>query len=238
MMHVMSSTRTDRVTVDDGSFDVHVWLPDSGRGPGLVLIQEIFGVSTFIRSVAEKLADLGYVVAAPDLFWRFAPNYEAAHDEAGLAESFEKMQQLDIPKAVSDTIAALEHLGTLDEVTGRPGVFGYCLGGTLAWAAAGHADPSVCVSYYGTQVPQMLDLVDEVTCPTLFHFGDSDSFLPMEGVEQLNAAITGKPGFTLNIEHAGHAFENYDAPAFYDEAAAQSSWAKTVAFLGTHLPTG
>jgi carboxymethylenebutenolidase len=234
----VTTARTDRIAVEDGSFDVHVVLPDGGRGPGVVLIQEIFGVGSFIRAVADRLAGLGYVVAAPDLFWRFAPNYAADHDEAGLAESFDKLQQLDVPKAVSDSVATLEHLARLDEVTGRPGVFGYCLGGTIAWATAAQGDPAVCISYYGTQVPQMLDLVDQVTCPTLFHFGDTDSFLPMEAVEALNTAITGRPGFVINIEHAGHAFENSEAPMFYDEAAAQSSWAKTVAFLGTHLPPG
>jgi carboxymethylenebutenolidase len=228
-------TRTDRITVDDGQFDLHLFHPASGRGPGLVLIQEIFGVGSFIRAVAEKLAGLGYVVGAPDLFWRTQPNFEATHDEAGLAEAMALVQKLDFPLATADCIASVEHLDGLDEVVGRPGVLGYCLGGTLAWTVAGHDAPSVCVSYYGSGVPGMLDLVDKVTCPTLFHFGDIDPYLPNEGVDALNEAITGRPNFTINVEHAGHAFENHEAPMFYDEAAAQTAWAKTVAFLGNHL---
>jgi carboxymethylenebutenolidase len=233
----VTSTRTDRVTVDDGDFAAHLWMPDAGTGPGLVLIQEIFGVGVFVRGVAEKLAALGYVVAAPDLFWRFAPNFEATHDEAGLADAFEKLQQLDVPLAIGDSIRTLEHVAELDEVQGRPGVIGYCLGGTLAWGVAGQDDPAVCVSYYGSGIPDMLDLVEKVSCPTLFHFGDIDHYLPMEGVAALIEAISGRAGFTINIEHAGHAFENFDASLFYDAAAAEASWAKTVAFLGTHLPT-
>jgi carboxymethylenebutenolidase len=232
----MTTTRTDAVRVNDGTYDLPLWLPDRGTGPGLVLIQEIFGVGAFVRGVGERLASHGYVVGAPDLFWRFAPGYAAEHDDAGLTESFAKVQQLDIPLAISDCIAAVEHLAGLDVVTGRPGVIGYCLGGTLAWAVAGHDAPSVCVSYYGTQVPKMLDLVEKVSCPTLFHFGDADPYLPIAEVDAVNDAITGKPGFTINVEHAGHAYENAEAPQFYDEAAAQSSWAKTVAFLSANLP--
>jgi carboxymethylenebutenolidase len=238
MMPAMTSYRTESVAVGDGTFDLHLWLPPAGRGPGIVLLQEIFGVGSFVRAVGERLAGLGYVAGAPDLFWRFAPGFAAAHDEVGIAEAFAMLEKLDREAAVTDSIAALEHLATLDEVTGRPGVMGYCLGGRLAWAVAGRDAPSVCVSYYGSGVPDMLDLVEQVSCPTLFHFGDADAYIPMEGVEKLNAAITGKPGFAINVEHGGHAFENSDAPMFYDEAAAQSSWAKTAAFLAANLPPG
>ena len=83
----------------------------AGRGPRSLLIQEIFGVGAYIRAVAERLADAGYVVGAPDVFWRFAPGWAADHDEAGLGASIEKVQQLDFPQAIADCVAALEHAG-------------------------------------------------------------------------------------------------------------------------------
>ena len=83
--------------------DVHIWTPDAPPRSAILLIQEIFGVGEYIRDVAERLADAGYLVGAPDLFWRFAPNWEAEHDEAGLTASFEKVQQLDFPQAVTDS---------------------------------------------------------------------------------------------------------------------------------------
>lgn len=232
----MTEPRTLQVACDGGEMAMHVWTPASGSGPGLLLCQEIFGVGAYIRAVAARLAEAGYVVGAPDVFWRFAPGWEAGHDEAGLNASLAQVGNLDFPTAIGDCVAALGTLAGLDDVDGPPGVIGFCLGGTLAWAVAQAADPSVCVSYYGSGVPSMLDGIDAVTCPTLFHFGNADAYIPNEGVEVVNAAIAGRPGFVLNVENAGHAFDNHESEIFWNESAAQAAWAKTMAFLGEHLP--
>jgi carboxymethylenebutenolidase len=224
------------VACEGGDMTMFTWLPPSGRGPGIVLIQEIFGVGDYIRDVAVRLTAAGYVVGAPDVFWRFAPRWAATNDDAGMNASFEQVGKLDRELAVADCIAALDTLEHHDGVVGKPGVIGFCLGGTLAWAVALAADPAVCVSYYGSGVPDMLGSVDTATCPTLFHFGRDDTFIPAEGVERLNAAIAGKQNFTLNVEIAGHAFDNHHSTTFYVEAAAQAAWAKTMAFLEEHLP--
>ena len=125
----MSRSRVESVQIPDGTFDLTVWLPDAGTGPGLLLIQEIYGVSDYIRAVGEDLAGLGYVVAAPDLFWRLKPRFQAAHDEAGLAESLELSSRFDAEQGVADAAAALRHLRSLPEVAGGLGVIGFCLGG-------------------------------------------------------------------------------------------------------------
>ena len=222
--------------VDAGEMPVHLWLPEAGRGPGILLLQEIFGVGSYIRTVGERLAAAGYVVGAPEVFWRFAPGWEADHDEAGLAASFEQAGKLDREEAIADGVVACEHLGALPEVTGRPGALGFCLGGTLAFGVAIADDPAVCVSYYGSGVPAMVDQLDDVSCPTLFHFGGQDPYIPADGVEAVAAAIGSRPGFVLNVEAAGHAFDNHDSPMFHDEAAAGAAWSKTMAFLAEHLP--
>lgn len=233
----MTTLRTDHVVCgSDGAMDVHVWTPDSPPRSAILLIQEIFGVSAYIRDVAERLTEAGYLVGAPDLFWRFAPNWEAEHDAAGLTASFEKVQQLDFPQAAADCVTALGHLGAQPGITSAPAVLGFCLGGTLAWAVAANAEPSCCVSYYGSGVPSMIDLIGQVKCPTLFHFGNKDSYIPNDGVDAIGEAIAGRPGFLLNVEAAGHAFDNHHSEMFYDEAAAQAAWSKTMAFLATHLP--
>ena len=115
-------------------------------------------------------------------------------------------------------------------------MMGFCLGGTLAWAVAANFEPSVCISYYGSGVPGMLDMIDNVQCPTLFHFGNQDAFIPNEGVDAIGAAIAGREGFVLNVEQAGHAFDNHESEMFYNEGAAHAAWAKTMAFLGLYLP--
>ncbi len=232
----MSESITVGVSCVGGAMDMHVWLPQSGSGPGLLLVQEIFGVGPYIRAVATRLAEAGYVVGAPDVFWRFAPGWVAGHDEAGLNASLVQAGNLDGQIAVGDCVAALGALGALDEVAGEPGVIGFCLGGTLAWGVALAAEPSVCVSYYGSGVPSMLDGIDAVSCPTLFHFGNADAYIPDDGVEAVNAAIAGRSGFVLNVENAGHAFDNHESVLFWNESAAQAAWAKTMAFLTEHLP--
>lgn len=236
-MNGMSTLRTDRVACGDaGEMDLHIWTPDGPPKAALLLIQEIFGVGDYIRSVAERLADAGYLVGAPDVFWRFAPNWAAGHDEAGLTASLEKVGQLDFPAAVGDLGAALAHLGSQPGIEKAPGVIGFCLGGTLAWAVAANFEPSVCVSYYGSGVPDMLGMIEQVSCPTLFHFGSQDAYIPNTGVDAIGAAIAGREGFVLNVEQAGHAFDNHESEIFWNEGAARAAWAKTMAFLGLYLP--
>ncbi len=201
-----------------------------------MLIQEIFGVGPYIRAVAERLAGLGYLVGAPDVFWPFAPGWAAGHDQAGLTESMGKAKQMDFPLALGDCTAALDALAAEPGIVDAPGVIGFCMGGTLAWGVAAQAEPSVCVSYYGSGVPSMLEMIDSVHCPTLFHFGNADAYLPGEGVDALAAAIAGRPQFVINVEAAGHAFDNHESEMFYNESAANAAWTKTVAFLTTHLP--
>src|SRR6202050_264504 len=125
-------SRVESVEVPDGSFALPVWLPADGTGPGLLLIQEIFGISDYIRAVAEDLAGLGYVVAAPDLFWRLQPGYQAVHDDAGLASSLEMGSRFDVAQGVTDSVAALDVLAALPEVDGGLGILGFCLGGSIA----------------------------------------------------------------------------------------------------------
>ncbi|MEO7398203.1 MAG: dienelactone hydrolase family protein [Ilumatobacteraceae bacterium] len=232
----MTTMRTDSVACGNaGEMDVHVWTPPGTPSAAVLLIQEIFGVGPYIRAVAERLADAGYIVGAPDVFWRFHRNWESDHSEAGLSASFAKVGELDFPLAIDDCVAALGHLAALPNVTAAPGVLGFCLGGTLAWAVAANAEPSVCVSYYGSGVPSMLGMIDQITCPTLFHFGSEDAYIPFDGVEALGAAIAGHHGFVLNVENAGHAFDNHES-AFYNEPASRAAWAKTMAFLEQHHP--
>jgi carboxymethylenebutenolidase len=233
----MAATRTDSVTVADGSFDLPLWLPPSGSGPGLVLFQEIFGVGPYIRAVADRLAGLGYVVGAPDLFWRIERNWEAGHDEAGLQASMAMIQKFDFGTGVADAVAAVDKLRSRPEVSGGIGVIGFCLGGTFAWLMAAATDVDAAVSYYGSGVAGALDQADAVTCPVVFHFGDSDPYLPNEQVEAIRARVGDRDNVEIHVQPgAGHAFDNHESAMFWNEAAAVAAWSHTVAFLRRYLP--
>ncbi len=234
----MASThRTDRVSVADGEFDLHVWVPESGRGPGLLLLQEIFGVGAYLRAVAERLVERGYVVAAPDVFWRLQRNWEADHDEAGLTSSLSLVSKFDFPAGVADCVASFHRLQELPEVDGRSGVIGFCLGGLLAYHVAVQADPAAVVSYYGSNIAAGLDLAGQITCPVQFHFGEHDPYIPLEQVEQIQAAMERREHTEVHVQPgAGHAFDNHEAAMFHHPEAAEAAWALTTGFLAKYLP--
>jgi carboxymethylenebutenolidase len=229
--------RVESVHTADGSFDLTVWVPDSGNGPGLLLIQEIYGVSDYIRAVAEDLAALGYVVAAPDLFWRLQPGYQAAHDDAGLASSLEIGSRFDVARGVTDSVAALGVLAGLPEVDGGIGIIGFCLGGSIAYLVAAQTPLDAVISFYGSAVPDELGLLDQISAPLLFHFGGSDPFISRDQVRAVEDAAAGRPNVVIYVEEdAGHAFHNRKAPMFHQPEPAARAWRRTEEFLRRHLP--
>jgi carboxymethylenebutenolidase len=230
-------TRTDQLRLDDGTAGLPVWLPESGRGPGLVLIQEIFGLDAYLVGVAGDLAALGYVVAVPELFRRFAPGWSSEHDEAGVTRAMEVSGAFDPALGLSDVLATLAHLRALPEVTTGAGVLGFCLGGSLAFSAAAAGTPDVAISFYGSTVASDLAALAEVTCPLQFHFGGQDPFIPRSDVRAVEEAVASHPGAEIHVqEEAGHAFHNNVAPMFHHPEAAARAWALTVAFLRRALP--
>jgi carboxymethylenebutenolidase len=237
----MSTTRTDTVTVPDGgAFSAHIAIPDSGSGAGILLLQEIFGVNDFLKEKADDLAALGYVVLCPDVFWRVEPDVSLPHDEAALQTAFGYMtrfMEVDDDTKANDLGAALDHLRSLPEVGGRKvAVMGYCLGGFLAYALAYRFEPDAAVSYYGSGIADRLTEAAELDCPTIFHFGGNDPFIPNEQVDAITAHLGDRDDVEIHIQHqAGHAFENHLAPQFHDADAAAASWPLTVEFLERNL---
>ncbi|GAA2087229.1 dienelactone hydrolase family protein [Actinomadura alba] len=231
------SARAESVTVEAGTFDMPIWLPESGSGPGMLLIQEIWGVGPYIVEVAEELAALGYVVAAPDLFWRVEPNYVGTHDEEGLKQAIEVSSRFEVETGVADLAAAVDHLAGLPEVSAGVGALGFCLGGTMAYLLAARTTLGAVVSFYGSGVPDSLNLLPDIDCPVQFHFGGSDPYIPREQVALVEQAVSGLPNVEIHVqEDGGHAFHNRLAPMFHQPEPAARAWALTEAFLAKNLP--
>ncbi|HUB04673.1 MAG TPA: dienelactone hydrolase family protein [Solirubrobacteraceae bacterium] len=233
-----ATTRIERVPTSGGDLDAYVALPEAGSGPGIVVLQEIFGVGGYIKEATERLAGIGYVALAPDLYWRIKPGIALEHTEEGMGEAFHTAQQLDHALAVNDSIAALEALRELPEVSdGTAGVLGFCLGGTLAFGVAIEADPDVAVCYYGSGIAGMLDRAGRIDCPVLFHYGDQDPYIPAEQIQQVAAFAAARPGMECHIQpDAGHAFDNHDAPMFHQPEPAARAWEITRDWLARTLP--
>ena len=176
----MTTLRTEKVTCgSDGAMDLHLWTPDASPRSAILLIQEIFGVGAYIRDVADELADAGYLVGAPDVFWRFAPNWEADHEPGRADRLVREGPATRLPDGCHRLRRGTRASHKQPGITAAPAVMGFCLGGTLAWGVAATAEPSCCVSYYGSGVPSMLGMISQVSCPTLFHFGNSDVVHPV-----------------------------------------------------------
>lgn len=229
--------RVDVVEVDGGRLPIEVYLPPGRRGPGLVLVQEIFGVSRYIRARARDLAGLGYVVAVPQLYWRIGQvgTLEDGPIEDVLAGGMAAAGDLGLEPAIADTAAALEWLPTAPEVTGAVGLFGFCFGGGVAFAAAAQTQPAALISYYGSAIPALLELAPRVVAPGLHHWGEADSFIDQDTQAQLRSVIERDGVEWYSYPGAGHAFDNPN-PAFFSEAASRLAWQRTTAFLTRVMP--
>ncbi|MDP1818310.1 MAG: dienelactone hydrolase family protein [Acidimicrobiales bacterium] len=224
----------------DGAFDAYCSVPDGGRGPGVLVFQEIFGINDNMRALADRLAEAGYVALVPDMFWRLERRFER-NGESQIQDAFAMIGRYDFAWAGPDIAATHAHLVGMDACTGSVGAVGFCFGGTLAFAAAALSEVDgrgidAAVSYYGSATNEQLDLLDRVTCPLLFHYGDSDPFIPLEKVVEVERAAEGRPDVeVLRYPGAGHAFSNADAPSMYRADAAELAWSRTLEHFATHL---
>ncbi len=232
----------------DGAMPAHLWLPEGGTGPGVLLLQEIFGVSAYVERRARQLADAGYVVLAPEIFWRLG----VARVEEGpdaLEEAFGLLQRTDWPAAVADGVRALETLRTHEAVRGPVGIVGFCFGGGLGFNVAALSPADALVSYYGSALPQLLgvepyDASDgaqavlqpaDVAAPSLHHWGLADTFVSRPVVEQVCALLRTQPQVIVETyEGGGHAFDNDDY-MFYDARLSAVAWQRTLDFLAEQL---
>jgi carboxymethylenebutenolidase len=232
------TTSTERIAMPDGgTMDAYVAIPESGRGPGMLVLMEIFGVGDYIREATERLAKLGYVALAPDLYRRIRPGAEFGEGEEALQEAFATSQQLDHEGATEDAIVALDALRARDDVEPRTGVTGFCLGGSLAFGVACAAEPDALVAYYGSTIPGRLTDAERIGCPALFHWGGQDPYIPREQAERVRALAADRDGWECHIHpDGGHAFDNWDNPRFHQPEPAARAWEQTRAFLARALP--
>jgi carboxymethylenebutenolidase len=225
------------VTTAAGPMPARLWLPPSGTGPGLLLLQEIFGVSDYIRRRGADLAEAGYVVLAPELYWRLDPTPIDESAPGAIEQAMSRAQQLDWSTTVQDTVAALHHLRSLDQVGAGAGVIGFCFGGGLAFNVAAVDEVDALVSYYGSALPELLDLAGRVTAPSLHHFGTADDFIDPATVARIRTAVTsgGTPVEFETYEGANHAFDN-DVFVLHHPEASRLAWQRTLDFLARELP--
>src|SRR6267142_5960149 len=162
---------------DGGEFKAYLAVPASGRGPGIVLLQEIFGVNGYLRGVADWYAQRGFTVACPDLFWRQKRGVELTdRTDAEWQQAIGYMKGMDESRAIDDAAATMEFLRGHVACTGKVGGVGFCLGGRLAYLLACRHRPDGCVGYYGVGLEKILVEAGGIRTPLMLHIAGKDPY--------------------------------------------------------------
>jgi carboxymethylenebutenolidase len=198
---------------------------------GLVVLQEIFGVNSHIRAVADGYAADGYFVVAPATFNRVQSGVDLGYTEADMGTGFgfkTAVDALPAPGVMADIQAAIDHAAQ----AGKVGIVGYCWGGLLTWRAACTLKGlSAAAPYYGGGMTGEADAALVPQVPVLAHFGDQGHWIPLDTIEAFKKA---QPGVTVHVYAANHGF-NCDQRGSYNEAAAKLARERTLAFFALHL---
>jgi carboxymethylenebutenolidase len=221
---------------DGGQFAAYLAVPASGKGPGIVLAQEIFGVNDVMRAIADQYAELGFVVLCPDLFWRQEPGIQLTdRTDAEWARAFELYKGLDEAKAVDDAAAAMKALREHPACTGKVGAVGFCLGGKLSYLLAVRYDPDCAVGYYGVGVENALDEASNLHSPLLLHIAGKDQYCPPEAQAKIHAALDSHPLVRLyDYPQEDHAFARVGG-AHYNPNTAELANLRSLEFFVRHL---
>jgi carboxymethylenebutenolidase len=231
----MNSRWIDIPAADGGHFKGYLTLPPRGKGPGILLVQEIFGVNTHIRAVADQWAMDGYTVLAPDIFWRMQPMVDLGYDDKSFEKGFGFLQKMDFGKAVGDIAATVKALRALPECKGKVASLGFCMGGLLSYLSAAHAGVDAAVCYYGGSIPDQLGEADNIKVPVLFHFAGADDYIPMAGIEKVKEKFAGRPGTSVYVyPGVNHGFNCWERPA-YDQPTAALARGRSLEFLSREL---
>jgi len=213
-----------------GSASGYLSAPDGGRGPGVVVIQEWWGLVPHIKSIADRLAREGFLALAPDLYHGKSTR---SPDEAG-----KLMMALNIDQAERDLAGAMRFLkAQASNSSGKVGTVGFCMGGALSlYAASKNADVSACVVFYGGHPKVQPDLA-ALRAPVLGLYAEKDSFVTVASVRELESKlkILGKQ-YELHVyPKVDHGFFNDERPEVYDTEAAADAWNRTLSFFRQHL---
>ena len=222
---------TDLRASDGFTFPAYVARPDGAPRGGVVVLQEIFGVNSHIRSVADGYAKSGYLAVAPSTFHRVKQGVELGYSQedvqAGAALK-QSVESLPAPGVLPDIQAAIQHAAQ----GGKVGIVGYCWGGLLTWRAACLLDGLAAADpYYGGGMTTPAESAREPKCPVMVHFGEQDHIIPMDTVEDFKRK---HPEVEVHVYAAGHGF-NCDQRGSYNEQAAKLARERTLAFFAKHV---
>jgi carboxymethylenebutenolidase len=230
----MAASSIHITSADKKQFNAYVARPGDTPAPAVIVIQEIFGVNPWLRSVADWLAREGYLAVAPDLFHRHEPGIQLSDRvPAELEKAFQLYGEFDENKGVEDLMATLETVKRLPECSGKVGSLGFCLGGKLAFLMSTRSASDANVSFYGVGIEKNLN--EPVKHPVLLHVAEADEHVPPAAQKQIHDKLDGNKLATIyGYPGAGHAFGR-DGSQHHDPAAFDLARKRSLEFLKHHL---
>jgi carboxymethylenebutenolidase len=223
--------KTIKLTSSDSfQLDAYVAEPASPAKAGVVIIQEIFGITPHIRSVVDRFAQEGYLSIAPAIFDRVRPGIELAYNPATMKEGFGYVTALDQKNTIADIDAAISWLHTQPGIK-KVGAVGFCWGGTLAYLTNARLNVDASVSYYGGGIQFYLE--EKTKSPSMYHFGGKDDHIKQDVWDAVRAAVPGAPVYVY--DNAGHAFNRDVDPNVYVPEAANLAMSRTLELLHANL---
>jgi len=213
----------------NGEFMGYLSAPDGG-GPGVIVIQEIFGVNSWLRGVCDMLADQGFMALAPDLFWPLEPGVQLdATVEADFNKGLELYGKFDVDKGIQDIQASIDFLRSADGCTGKVGSTGFCLGGVLSFLTGARTDSDANVGYYGVGIEGLLGEAGKIKKPLILHIAEQDSFVPKEASDQVRETLQGHEMVTIyTYDGCDHGFARDTDVGHYDKAATDLAHGRTI----------
>ncbi|MBR9825016.1 MAG: dienelactone hydrolase family protein [Alphaproteobacteria bacterium] len=220
----------------DGSFSAYLAKPASGQGPGIVVLQEIFGVNDVMRGHCDQLAAAGFTAICPDLFWRIEPGIQISDKtDEELAQAFDLFGKFDVDAGMVDIKATIDALRSHEASNGKVGAMGYCLGGLLAYLTACHTDSDATVGYYGVSIQDRLADAKGIKNPLMLHIAGQDEFVPAEAQAAMHAGLDNHPQVQLHdYPDMDHAFARTDG-RHYNAEQARIADTRTLDFFKANL---
>jgi len=213
----------------DGDFGGYLSMPPKG-GPGVVVIQEIFGINTWVRTVCDMMARNGFVALAPDLFWRLKPGVELhPYYPEDFQVGLDYYGKFNAEKGVEDIQAAITTLRGTKGCTGKVGNMGFCLGGTLSYLSGARTDTDASSGYYGVGIENLLGEVPKIKKPMLINIAGADPYAPQEAVDKIQAAVKSNPNITVHVYPGlDHGFCRDTDPNHYNAEGAKLAHGRTI----------
>ncbi len=223
-------------SADGQSFMAYVATPKTTPAPGIVVIQEIFGVNEGMRQKCDWLAREGFLAVCPDLFWRLEPGVRLTDKtQKEWDKALDLMNRFDIGKGIEDLRAATHTLRGHAHSTGTVGCMGYCLGGKLAYLMAARTKIDASVGYYGVGLEALVNEAINIKKPLLLHIAEEDGFVPKNAQKIIRTELHSNPNITIHsYPGVDHAFTRTGGQ-HYDEHAAKIADKRTVDFFRQNL---